>query len=80
MHIKFHGLIFRVFDWQENLWSIKFHGHGDLVVTIVVGFANYASYCGLIFMDKRNTTKSMKIYTSRKFLRVRYMCMWFLYI
>ena len=22
--IKFCGLIFRVFDWQENLWGINF--------------------------------------------------------
>ena len=26
--IKFRGLIFCVFDWQENLWGINFRGHG----------------------------------------------------
>ena len=46
--IKFHGLIFCVFDWQENLWGINFCGHGSMVGTIVVGFAKYASYCGLV--------------------------------
>ena len=40
--------------------------------TIAVGFTKYASYCGLIFMDKRHTMKSTKIYTPQKFLRVRY--------
>ena len=29
-----------------------FRGHGSVVGTIAVGFAKYASYCGLIFMDK----------------------------
>ena len=43
-----------------------------MVGTIVVGFAKYASYCGLIFVDKRHTTKSMKIFTPQKFLHVRY--------
>ena len=42
--IKFCGLIFRVFDWQENSWGINFHGHGAVVVTIIVRFAKYASY------------------------------------
>ena len=28
--------------------------------TIVVRFAKYARYCGLIFVDKRHTTKSTK--------------------
>ena len=28
--------------------------------------------CGLIFVGKEHTTKSTKIYTPRKFLRVRY--------
>ena len=50
--IKFCRLIFRVFDWQENLWGINFHGNGGVVGTIIVGFAKYASYCGLIFMDR----------------------------
>ena len=72
MHIKFCGLIFRVFDWQENSWGINFRGHGGVVDTFIVGFAKYASYCGLIFMNKRHTTKSTKIYTPRKFLHVRY--------
>ena len=37
------------------------------------GFARYlATCCGLIFVDKEYTTKSTKIYTPRKFLRVRY--------
>ena len=38
--IKFCGLIFHVFDWQENLWGINFHGHGDMVGRIIVGFAS----------------------------------------
>ena len=62
MCIKFCGLNFRVFDWQENSWGINFHGFGGVVDTIVVEFAKYASYCGLIFIDKRHTTKSTKIY------------------
>ena len=52
MRIKFHGLNFYVFDWQENLWGINFCGHGGVVRTIIVGFAKYASYWGLIFMDR----------------------------
>ena len=36
MCIKFHGLIFRVFNWQENLWGINFRGYGGMVGTIVV--------------------------------------------
>ena len=28
---KFCGLNFRVFDWQENLWGINFHGLGGVV-------------------------------------------------
>ena len=70
--IKFHGLIFCVFDWQKNLWGINFRGHGGMVGTIVVRLAKYASYCVLIFVDKRHTTKSTKIYMPQKFLRVRY--------
>ena len=65
---KFHGLIFCA--WQENSWGINFHGHGCVVGTIFVKF-EYASYCGLIFMDKNHTTKSMKIYTPRKFLCIQ---------
>ena len=67
MCIKFLGLNFCVLDKQENLWGINFHGHGHMVSTIV-GFANYASFCGLIFVDKRHTSKSTKIYTPQKFL------------
>ena len=65
--IKFCGLIFRVFDWQENSWDINFCGHGGVVGTIIVRFAKYASYCVLIFVDKRHTTKSTKIYTPQNF-------------
>ena len=72
MCIKFRGLNFCVFDWQENLWGINFRGHGDVVDMIIVRFAKYASYCGIIFVDKRRTMKSMKIYTPQKFLRVQY--------
>ena len=36
--------------------------HG-IIALVVIGFAKYASCCGLIFVDKRHTTKSMKIYT-----------------
>ena len=46
-----------------------------MVGTIIVRFAKYASYCGVIFVDKRHTTKSMKIYTPRKFLHVQYIPM-----
>ena len=28
MRIKFCGLIFRVFDYQENSWGINFRGCG----------------------------------------------------
>ena len=49
MHIIFHGLIF-VFAWQENSWGINFCGHDGVVGTILVGFAKYASYCGLLFV------------------------------
>ena len=52
MCIKFCGLHFRVFEWQENLWDINFCDHGSMVGTIIVGFAKYASYCGLIVMDR----------------------------
>ena len=71
MHFKFRGLIFRVFDWQENLWGINFRSHHSVVgIIIIVGFAKYASYCGLIFVDKRHTMKSTKIYTPPKFLHI----------
>ena len=50
--IKFCGLIFHVFDWQENLWGIIFRGYCGEVDTIVVRFTKYASYCGLIFLVK----------------------------
>ena len=43
-----------------------------MVGTIVVRFAKYASYCGLIFVDKRHTMKCTKIYTPQKFLHKRY--------
>ena len=45
MCIKFCGLIFRVFDWQENSWGINFRDHGGMISTVAVGFAKYASYC-----------------------------------
>ena len=41
--IKFCGLNFRVFGWQENLWGINFCGHGGVVGKIVVGI----NYCGV---------------------------------
>ena len=50
--IKFHGLIFHVFEWQENSWGIKFCGRGCVVGTIIVVFAKYASFYGLIFMGR----------------------------
>ena len=40
MHIKFCGLIFCVFDWQENLCGINFCGHGGMVGTIIVNLLN----------------------------------------
>ena len=67
--LNFCGLIFRVFDWQENSWGINFRGHGSLIHTIA---AKYASYCGLIFVDKKYTMKSTKIYIPRKFLHIQY--------
>ena len=72
MHIKFRGLNFYVFDWKENLWGINFCGHGSVIGTIVDRFAKYASYCGLIIVDKKHTMKSTKIYTPHKFLHVWY--------
>ena len=65
MCIKFCELIFCIFDWQENLWGINFHGCDGMVGTIVVRF-------GLIFVVKKHTMKSTKIYTPWKFLHVRY--------
>ena len=59
--IKFHGLMFRVFDWQENPWGINF---GGVVGTIVVEFAKYASCCGLIYVVRgmpRNSRKFMHL-------------------
>ena len=44
--------------------GINFRGHGGMVVTIVVGFAKYASYCELIFVDKR-PQNPRKLYTSK---------------
>ena len=71
IYSKFRGLNFGVFDWKENLWGINFHGHGGMVGTII-GFATYASsYCGVVFVDKRHTTKCTKIDIPQKFLRVR---------
>ena len=35
MCIKFRGLIFCIFDWQENSWGINLCGHGDVEGTIV---------------------------------------------
>ena len=32
--------------------KFNFHGHGGVVDTIVVGSARYASYCGLIFVNR----------------------------
>ena len=59
-HIKFCGLIFRVFDWKENSWGINFCGHGGMVGTTVVRFANYASYCGLFFVDRGISQNPLK--------------------
>ena len=39
---KFHGLIFCVFDWQENSWGINFRSNGGMVGTIIVRFAKCA--------------------------------------
>ena len=49
---------------------MNFRGHDGMVDAVVVGFTKYASYCGLIFVDKRHTMKSTKIYAPRKFLHV----------
>ena len=64
MHIKFRGLNFCVL---KKIVGINFCGYGSMEGTIVVEFAKYASYCGLIFVDKRHTIKSMKIYKSKNF-------------
>ena len=49
--IKFH-VLFCFINWKENCWDINFRGHGSVVGTIIVRFAKYASYCGLIFINK----------------------------
>ena len=64
MCLKFCGPIFRVFDWQENSWGINFRDYGGAIGTIIVRFAKYASYCGLIFVDKRHTFHK-NLYTSK---------------
>ena len=64
MRNKFPGLIFRDFDWQENSRSINFRGNGGVISTIIVGFAKYANYCGLIFVDRgipRNSQKFTRL-------------------
>ena len=43
IHIKFCGLKFRVFGWQEISWGINFCGHGNVVGTIIVGI----NFCGV---------------------------------
>ena len=63
--IKFRGLIFRAFDWQENLWGINFHGHGGYV-QLLLNLLSMLICCVLVFMDKRHTMKSTKIYTPQK--------------
>ena len=35
MSIKFCGLIFHVFDWQEKSWGINLCGHGGVEGTII---------------------------------------------
>ena len=34
------------------MWGVNFSGNGSVVGTIIVEFAKYASYCGLIFVDR----------------------------
>ena len=58
MCITFHGLIFHVSDWQENLCSINSHGHGRVVGAITVRFAKFASYCGLVFLWIRGISQN----------------------
>ena len=62
---KFRGLIFCVFDWQENLWGITdyFWSNGGVVGTIIVRFAKYASYCGFIFVDRGIPRNPQNLYT-----------------
>ena len=44
--IKFRGLNFHVFDWQDNSRGINFHDHGGVVGTFVVEYARYKlSWC-----------------------------------
>ena len=43
--------------------------HGDIIGHVP---RKISAICGLIFVGKEHTTKSTKIYTPRKFLRVRY--------
>ena len=59
MCIKFCELIFPVFDWQQNLWGTNFCGHSGTVGTIIVRFAQYASYCQLIFVDKHKIHENL---------------------
>ena len=65
--------IFVFCDWQENLWAISFRGCGSVSGTIVVGFAKYTSYCGLISVDKRYAMKSKEINIPQKFLQTQYL-------
>ena len=37
---------------------------------MIYRFTKYTSYCGLIFVDKRHTMKSVKIYTPQKFIHL----------
>ena len=43
--------------------GIKKNPRYSIIAPVVIGFAKCASCCGLIFVDKRYTTKHMKIYT-----------------
>ena len=60
--LNFVGYIF-VFLIGKKIRGVFFNfcGNGSMVGTIVVGFAKYVSCCGLIFMDKRHTTKFMHL-------------------
>ena len=50
---------------------IKKPSRSGVISTIVISFAKYASCCGLIFVDRRLTTKFTKIYAAQKFLCVQ---------
>ena len=56
---------------KKNLESAEEDGD-SLIPVAGADLPGILTCCGLIFVGKEYTTKSTKIYTPRKFLRVRY--------